>query len=834
MASQQVETGKSAVAGGAPESASRRTFLRVSAAAGGGLLLDFSIPGLALAAPNAAEHEYTLNAYVQIAPNGTITIMAKNPEIGQGIKTSLPQIIAEELDADWKDVHVEQAPLDARLYGAQFAGGSFSIPMNYDSLRQVGAAGRAFLVKAAAEKWHVPEEQCDTLPSKVRHVPTGRTLSYGTLASRAAAIGAKEQAKQQAAMAAAMGSLAGRGGPGGPPPGAGRGRPPGAGFAGPPAAARRGPPGAGRAGPPGAGGPPGGGMFAAAAMPRYKLKDPKDFRIIGKAISGVDNPALVTGKPLFGIDQSVPGMKYAVYERCPVFGGRALSANLDEIKALPGIHDAFIVEGSQPWVPDGMQITLVPGVAIIGDTWWAANKALDKLAVQWDEGPGASQSTEKWDRTAADLAGRPPGKVIRQDGDFDKAVSGAAKVIEGSYQYPFIAHAYLEPLNATAHFKDGKVELWVATQNPGAGQGNVAKTLGIPPTDVTVHVVRSGGGFGGRLGTWYMVEAAYLSKRTGLPIKLLNNRRQDIQHEYYRPAGYHYFKAGVDGEGKLVAFRDHFVTFTQDGEKVSDSADLEPTAFPARFVPNLEYAQSMMLLNVPTGPLRAPGDNAIAYAFESFIDEIAVAAGKDPLQYRIDLYSPARVLPNPPSPRRSFMRLPEYDTGRAIGVLELVREMSGWGKRKLPARTGMGVAFYYSHLGYVAEVIQATVAPEGIVKVDKVWAAVDCGPQIVNPSGAENQVRGGIIDGLSAALGQQITIDRGRVVQTNFHEFNLLRMNQAPPVDVQFRRTQGVMVTGLGEPALPSAPPALCNAIYAATGKRVRKLPIDPAELAAT
>ena len=810
MASQQVETGKSAVAGGAPESPSRRTFLTVSALAGGGLLIDFSIPGSALAATHAAEHEYTLNAYIQITPNGAITIMAKNPEIGQGIKTALPQIIAEELDADWKDVQVEQAPVDARLYGAQFAGGSFSIPMNYEPLRQVGAAGRALLIKAAAEKWHVPQEQCDTLPSKVRHKATGRTLGYGALASRAAAIGTKEQAAQAAAMAAMARAAGGA-------------------HAGPPGRGRGGPPGAGR------GGPPGAAMFGAAGLQKVKLKDPKDFRIIGQPISGVDNPSIVTGKPLFGIDQSVPGMKYAVYERCPVFGGRPVSANLDEIKALPGIHDAFIVEGAQPTgLPDGMQITLVPGVAIIGDTWWAANKALDKLVVQWDEGPVANQSTEKFDRTAADLASKPPAKVIRKDGDFDKAVSGAAKVIEGNYQYPFIAHAYLEPLNATAHFKDGKVEVWAATQNPAAGQGNVAKTLGISPANVTVHVVRSGGGFGGRLGTWYMVEAAYLSKRTGLPIKMLNNRKQDIQHEYYRPAGYHHFKAGIDAQGKLVAFRDHFVTFTSDGEKVSNSADLEPGAFPARFVPNLEFAQSLMLLGVPTGPLRAPGDNAIAYAFESFIDEIALAAGKDPLQYRIDLYSPARVLQNPPSPRRSFMKLPEFDTGRAIGVLELVREMSNWGKRKLPARTGMGVAFYYSHLGYVAEVIQASVAPEGTVKVDKVWAAVDCGPQIVNPSGAMNQVQGAIIDGLSAALGQQITIDRGRILQTNFHEFNLLRMNQAPPVEVQFRKTEGVMVTGLGEPALPSAPPALCNAIYAAIGKRVRKLPIDPAELAST
>jgi isoquinoline 1-oxidoreductase subunit beta len=808
MAIQHADTIESAHAGTAPQPLSRRAFLKVSAVAGGGLLIDFTIPRFAEAAPGAVE--YTLNAYIRIAPDGVVTIMAKNPEIGQGIKTSLPMIIAEELDADWKDVRVEQAPLNPLLYQAQFAGGSFSIPMNYEPLRRVGATARGWLVKAAAEKWRVPAEQCDTLPSKVRHKPTGRTLAYGALASRAAAIGAKEQAALMAVMAHAHAG----------PPGAHAG-PPGR-NAGPPVR---------NAGPPP--GPPG--MFA--AQPHVQLKDPKDFRIIGKFTTGVDNPLIVTGKPLFGIDQSVPGMKYAVFERCPVFGGRAVSANLAEIKALPGIHDAFIVEGARPnGLPDGMQITLVPGVAIIGDSWWAANKALDSLAVKWDEGPVASQSTEGFDRAAAQLATQPAHKVVHSDGDVDKAFASAAKTIEGQYAYPFIAHAYLEPLNCTARFQDGKVEIWAATQNPALGQGFISKTLGIPPNNVTVHVVRSGGGFGGRLGGWYMVEAAYLAQRTGLPIKLLNNRRQDIQHEYYRPAGFHYFKAGIDAQGKLTAFRDHFVTFTSDGEKASDSADLEPTTFPARFVPNVQFGQSMMLLGVPTGPLRAPGDNAIAYAFQSFIDEIALAAGKDPLQYRIDLYSPARVIHDPPGPPgRRFMALPPFDSGRAIGVLELVREKSDWDKRraKLPSRTGLGVAFYYSHLGYVAEVVQATVAPEGMVKVDKVWAAVDCGRQIVNPSGALNQVQGGIIDGLSAALGQKITIDRGRVVQTNFHEFNLLRMNQAPPVEVHFRLTDN-MVTGLGEPSLPSAPPALCNAIFAATGKRVRRLPIDPAELVAT
>jgi isoquinoline 1-oxidoreductase subunit beta len=316
-------------------------------------------------------------------------------------------------------------------------------------------------------------------------------------------------------------------------------------------------------------------------------------------------------------------------------------------------------------------------------------------------------------------------------------------------------------------------------------------------------------------------------------VKLLWNRRQDIQHDFYRPAGYHFFKAAIDAQGKLTAFSDHFVTFTSDGEKASNSADLAPTEFPARFVENVEYGVSMMPLGVPTGPLRAPQSNALAFAFQSFIDEVAHAAGKDPLQYQIDLYGPARVLANPPGPGRGFMQMPGFDTARAVGALELVREKSGWGKRQLPKGTGMGAAFYYSHLGYFAEVVQVSVAPEGTVKVDKVWVVGDCGSQLVNPTGAFNQVQGATLDGLSHALGQAITIDRGRVVQTNFNDYKLLRMNQAPPVEVHFRITKSP-VTGLGEPALPPVVPALCNAIFAATGKRVRKLPIDASALKST
>ncbi|MGB6452613.1 MAG: molybdopterin cofactor-binding domain-containing protein [Steroidobacteraceae bacterium] len=749
---------------------SRRTFLAASVAASGGLLIDFSVPVFANTAAGA-RRRYTLNAYIQIDPDSTVTIMSKCPEIGQGIKTSLPMVVAEELDADWKNVVTETAPVDARTYGAQFAGGSFSTPMNYEPLRRVGATAREMLVTAAAQTWHIKPDQCDTsIPGFVRHTGTGRKLSYGALSARASAI--------------------------------------------------------------------------KVDMRAVKVKDPKDFRIIGKPISGVDNPLIVTGQPLFGIDVSVPGMKYAVFEKCPVFGGRPVSANLAEIKALPGIHDAFIVPGAHPnGLPDGMAITLQDGIAIVGDTWWAANAALDKLIVQWDEGPVASQSTEAFDRMAVDLSTKPPGKMIRSDGDVDKAFASAAKVIEGQYAYPLVAHTPLEPMNATARVADGKAEVWAPTQNPGAGQGAVAKILGIPPSNVTVHMTRAGGGFGRRLGSEYMVEAAVIAKMTGFPVKVLRNRKQDIQHEFYRPAGYHYFKAGIDSAGTLVAFRDHFVSFTGDGEKFSDSADMGGDEFPARFVPNLQYGASMMLLGVPTGPMRAPGANALGYAFQSFLDEVAIAAGKDPIQWRIDLFNTKHLVPIPPPPRGRggrrggggglFAMMPGFDPKRAVGVLELVRDKSGWGQRKLPSRTGMGAAFYYSHLGYVAQVVQVTVAREGIVKLDKVWVAADIGRQIVNPSGAINQIQGGSLDGISQALGQAITIDRGRVVQTNFDDYTLLRMNQAPPVDVHFNITDN-MVTGIGEPAVPPIIPALCNAITAATGKRVRKLPVDPSQLVET
>jgi isoquinoline 1-oxidoreductase beta subunit len=323
-----------------------------------------------------------------------------------------------------------------------------------------------------------------------------------------------------------------------------------------------------------------------------------------------------------------------------------------------------------------------------------------------------------------------------------------------------------------------------------------------------------------------MVQAAMVSKLAGEPVKLLWNRKQDLQHDMYRPAGFHFLTAGLDADGKLVAFRDHLVTFGE-GEKFADSGTISGTEFPARFVPNLEFGMSAMPLGTPTGPLRAPGSNGLAFALQGFLDEVAHAAKKDPLQFQLDLLGEPRVLPNPPG---RLGPVPGYDTGRMRGVLELVAEKSGWGKHQFPKGTGMGVAAYYSHLGYFAEVVKATVDSLGAVHVDKLWIAADVGSQIINPSGALNQVQGAALDGLSVALGQAITIDRGHPVQTNFHELPLLRMNQAPPVEVHFRKTDNPP-TGLGEPALPPVIPALVNAVFAATGKRLRKLPIDPAEL---
>jgi isoquinoline 1-oxidoreductase subunit beta len=725
---------------------SRRTFLTVTAAVGGGLLVGYYAAGFF---KGRKLKEGALNAFVSIAPDNSVTIVAKNPEIGQGVKTMLPMLIAEEMDADWNLVKTEQADFDKALYQDQYAGGSMATPTSYIPLRQVGAATRLLLVRAAAAEWNVPQSECSTALGFVKHKATGRKLSYGALAGAAAKLKAPE--------------LAG-----------------------------------------------------------VKLKDPKDFKIIGKRIGGVDSPKLVKGAPLFGIDVDVPGMLYAVFQKCPVFGGTVKSANLDEIAKMPGVRHAFVVEGAAQHVFEaegGTQSSgLLPGIAIVADSWWQAEKARQALNVRWKEGPYAKQSSAGFAAEAAALAQKTPTWPLRKDGDADAALKGAAKVIEAAYEYPFIAHNTLEPQNCTADVKHGRCEIWAPTQVPEAGAQLVAATLGIGEDDITVHMTRSGGGFGRRLMNDYMAEAAWISRAVKAPVKLLWNREDDIQHDFYRAAGWHWLKGSVDKDGRIVAWKQHFVSFGKN-KQFASCAGMMPNSFPAGRVPNLSYGASLIETGVPMGPLRAPAENALVWVFQSFIDELAYAAGKDPLQFRIELLGKKEKLPGD-----------GVDTGRCIGVLEKVRQMSGWG-RKLPKRTGLGVAFSLCHGGYAAEVVEAAVAADGKIAIHKIWAAVDVGSQIVNLSGAENQSEGCIMDGLGHALNQKITIAGGRTVESNFDGCPPLSMAQAPQVEVQFVLTK-FAPSGLGEPPMPPVIPALTNAIYAATGKRVRKLPIDGTALA--
>jgi isoquinoline 1-oxidoreductase beta subunit len=756
-----------------PRGMQRRDFIRVSAITGGGMLIATYIPELEgrlamLAGGRGGRRaDFTPNAFIRITPDGAITIMAKNPEIGQGIKTHLPMIIADELDVDWKAVKVEQALFNPEAYGTQGAGGSTATPINWTPLRQAGAVGRAMMITAAAQTWNVPEaELMTTGHGAVMHHASGRTATYGQLANKAATL---------------------------TPP----------------------------------------------AADAVKLKDPKDYHIIGTRVPGVDNHRIVTGQPLFGIDFTLPGMLYAVFEKCPVFGGKVTGANLDEIRREPGVRHAFVIDQGPP-ARDG----LMSGVAIVADSWWQANAARKKLRVTWDEGPGATHSSAGYAAKAAELAKGAPMRNLRKDGDFDAAFAGAAKKVEAAYHVPLIAHAPLEPQNTTALFKDGKLELWSATQQPNSGRNLVMNTLGLKAEDITIHLMRCGGGFGRRLTNDYMVEASAIAKQIpGTPVKLLWTREDDIQHDFYRPPQWHHFQGGVDASGNIVAWRNHYVAFgTPDGQGnqfFGNSSGIGATEFPARFIRNYTLDASVIETHVPLGALRAPGSNGIAFAIQCFIDELAVAAGKDPVEFRRQLLAQYQADPAPAGGGRGGrggggFGGGQYDFARMRGVLDLVAEKSNWGKTKLPRGTGMGVAFHFSHLGYFAEVVQATVSPAGAVKVDKVWMAGDIGSQVINLSHAENQAQGGILDGIAEALAQEITIEKGRVAQSNFGNtpttFRLLRMRESFPVEVHFLKSDNPP-TGLGEPMLPPAIPALCNAIYAATGKRIRQLPISKTDL---
>ena len=741
----------------------RRSFLKASAVAGGGVLLGLYVEPEVLAQGRGQQTPPDPHNYIKVAADGAVTIVAKNPEVGQGVKNMLSMLIADELDVDWGSVKVVQADFDASKYATQNAGGSTATPNNWTPMRQVGAAGRAMFIAAAAQTWNVPAAECTTASGRVSH--QGKSAGYGELASKVASMPAPNLAD-------------------------------------------------------------------------VKLKNPKDYKIIGHSQPGLDLHNIVTGQPIFAIDVKVPNMVYAVFEKCPVFGGKVASANLDEIRKMPGIKNAFVVE--RPVITD----VVLPGdpgvengIAILGETWWHAQSARRKLQVKWEEGPRASQSSVVFAQNAEKMSKEPPQRTIRADGDADGALKAAAKVVEANYSYPFISHAPLEPQGATAHFQNGKLELWTNSQQPGRGRQMTAQLLGIQDSDITQHMVRGGGGFGRRLTNDYMMEAAWISKQAGgVPVKLLWSREDDMTHDYYRPGGFQYLKAGLDSSGKLVAWKNHFISYGDPAKMASEgtgfvsSGAMGPTEFPQRFIPNYTLHASVQPLGIKTGALRAPSSNAFAFVIQSFIDEIAHAAGKDPVALRMEILNASAPVPAPPQDGggRGGFAPPGMNAERMKGVVQLVAEKSDWNKRSksLPKGTGMGVAFHFSHQGYFAEVAEVHVDAAKKVKVNKIWVAADVGSQIINPSGADNICQGGMIDGMSELMQQEITVEQGRVVQTNFDKHGMMRIAQAPPeIEIHYlKSTFGP--TGLGEPALPPILPAVANAIFAATGDRVRQMPL--------
>lgn len=703
-----------------PATFSRRSFIKVGALAGGGLLIGTYLrfgPDLGVAAETpAGVTDFAPNAFIRIAPDGTVSLIAPNTEMGQGAKTALPMILAEELDVPWEKVEITQGDLNP-AYGRQFAVGSSSTPTNYTPLREAGAAARAMLVAAAAQSWGVPPGECTTADGVVTHAGSNRSATYGELTVSAAKLTPPEH---------------------------------------------------------------------------VTLKDPKDFMLIGTRVRGVDNREIVTGQPLFGMDYKFPGMVYATYTKCPVFGGKVGSANIDHVKSRPGVRDAFILDGIEG---------LPSGVAIVADSTWSAFSAAKALRVQWDEGAVASRNSTEMAQQAEKLARATPPPALADD----------VKAVSATYHYPFLAHATMEPQNCTAVFKDGVMEMWTPTQIPASGHGLVTRGLGLEGSKVIVHVTRLGGGFGRRGSNEFSLEVAAIAHRLeGTPVQLVWTREQDFAHDNYRSNGWHFFHGGVDDAGKLVSLHDSFVKME------GGPGDMTEGEFPFPAVPGAKVVSAKLDPGIPTGYWRAPGANGNTWATQCFIDELAHAAGRDMRDFTLELLAAM-----PPPTRGRWGK--SFDASQMEVVLRRATEKTGWGAKR-PRGQGQGLAVSHTNGAYVAIVADVTVSQSGELKIDKLTAVVDAG-LIINRSSAESQVQGAIIDGISAAWFQRLTIDHGSAAESNFDTYPLLRINQAPRVvDVEFIESLEPP-TGLGEPGLPPAAPAVCNAISAATGKRIRTLP---------
>jgi len=703
------------------EQLTRRDFVKVSSIAGGGIMLGFSMLSDAAPAQNAAAAVFSPNAYVSIDGTGLVTLMAPNPEIGQGVKTALPMILAEELNVKWDSVAVEMAPLDASKFGAQFAGGSGAIRSRFMPIRNAGATARVMLITAAAQQWGVSEDECVAEDAFVIHKPTGKKLSYGELAAKAATL---------------------------PVP------------------------------------------------TTIKLKDPKDFKIIGTRVNNIDNHKIVTGKPLYGIDTRREGMLFAIVARPPAFGKTLKSFDDTETRKVSGVKNVVAVPQRNV-------------VAVLATSTWAAKKGRDVLKVIWEDS-GKLESTS--DHTAAftEFLTKRADNASRNDGDIDAAFAApGAKILEAVYEVPALSHANMEPLNFFADVRDGKAELYGPTQVPGSLRTTVAKALNIPEANITLAMPRQGGGFGRKLQPDNGLEAALISQAAKVPVQMLWFREDDMQGDYYRPASMFKFKAAIGPDNSITAWHNNGAVLNRGNANI-------PGGFPAASIANFRADNHFFPSNIQTGPWRAPTSNAACFADESFLDEVAHAMKKDTVALHLELIAKAKTQP---------VGKAGYDPDKMKGVIDLVTQMSGWGKKKSP-NVYQGFAAHYSFATYAAHVAEITKDAKGKLRVTRVYCAVNCG-RVINQSGAENQVEGAIVDGLSHAMFSEVTFNKGAVEQTNFHKYRFLRMKDAPlQVTVKFVPSEDAP-TGLGEPGLPPMAPAVGNAIFAATGKRYRKLPFD-------
>jgi isoquinoline 1-oxidoreductase beta subunit len=723
----------------------RRGFIRLGASAAGGLLVTVVLPdavhaserpGRAHGVANRSAAAAKIGAYVEVQPDGVVTIAAKNPEIGTGTKTALPMIVAEELDVAWRNVRVVQAPVD-RVFGGQFTGGSTGVSENWMALRQAGAAARFALIAAAARRWQVDPATCRTENGIVIHTPTRRRLGYGDLAADAASV---------------------------------------------------------------------------TVPADVVLKRPADFRIVGTRVPNVDAGPIARGTQRFGLDVSRPGMVIAAVSHAP-FGARLVSVDESATLAVPGVRRVVRI------APRANPIELREGVAVIADNTWAAFEGKRALRVTWSDVSALDATSESL--TAAFRGGlERPGQRLRDDGDVDAALGSAAKMLDVVYEIPFVAHVPMEPVNYTADVRGDGVELWGPTQDPGDARDLAAQVVGVRPEDVTVHMERSGGGFGRRLMVDYAAEAAFLSKAVGAPVQVVRTREEDLQHDYYRPAGLHRVRAGVDATGAPIAWAQHLANTSRyafAGRADAVKSELYPDDFPSQCLPNVRLEYTPVASVIPTGAWRATLHSANAFVVQSAIDELAHLAGRDPLELRLAMLG---------APRRLRYRDhggPVFDTGRLAGVLRLAAEKGGWHK-PLVAGRGRGIAAHFTFGSYVAHVAEVSVDSTGRPRVHRVVAAVDCGA-IVNASGAEAQVQGGVIDGLSSALYGRITVDRGRVQQNNFDDYRLTRMRDVPAIGVHFVPS-AEPPSGLGEPPVSPVAPSVANAIFALTGRRIRTLPL--------